>query len=89
MRVYLDNCCYNRPYDDQTQLRISLGFGESPARATDGIQTRLYKSLQTAQKGGFAHLPPRTVTNLVTKLLPLQLVSDALSNGKQFYFLLG
>ncbi|MCD7785288.1 MAG: hypothetical protein LUH18_06910 [Oscillospiraceae bacterium] len=24
MRVYLDNCCYNRPYDDQTQLRISL-----------------------------------------------------------------
>ncbi len=22
--VYLDNCCYNRPYDDQTQLRISL-----------------------------------------------------------------
>ncbi|MBO4914781.1 MAG: PIN domain-containing protein [Oscillospiraceae bacterium] len=24
MRVYLDNCCYNRPYDDQQQLRISL-----------------------------------------------------------------
>ncbi len=24
MRIYLDNCCYNRPYDDQTQLRISL-----------------------------------------------------------------
>ena len=24
MRVYLDNCCYNRPYDDQTQIRISL-----------------------------------------------------------------
>ena len=24
MKVYLDNCCYNRPYDDQTQLRISL-----------------------------------------------------------------
>ena len=24
MRVYLDNCCYNRPYDDQTQLRIRL-----------------------------------------------------------------
>lgn len=22
--VYLDNCCYNRPYDDQTQIRISL-----------------------------------------------------------------
>ena len=24
MRVYLDNCCFNRPYDDQSQLRISL-----------------------------------------------------------------
>ena len=24
MKVYLDNCCYGRPYDDQTQLRISL-----------------------------------------------------------------
>ena len=28
VRIYLDNYCYNRPYDDQTQLRISL---ESPA----------------------------------------------------------
>jgi len=24
MRVYLDNCCFNRPYDDQTQLKIFL-----------------------------------------------------------------
>ena len=24
VKVYLDNCCYNRPFDDQTQLRISL-----------------------------------------------------------------
>ncbi len=23
-KLYLDNCCYNRPYDDQTQLRIEL-----------------------------------------------------------------
>lgn len=22
--VYLDNCCYNRPYDDQSQIKISL-----------------------------------------------------------------
>jgi predicted nucleic acid-binding protein len=22
--IYMDNCCYNRPFDDQTQLRISL-----------------------------------------------------------------
>ncbi|MCM1267256.1 MAG: hypothetical protein NC302_05060 [Bacteroidales bacterium] len=24
MRVYLDNCCFNRPYDLQSQMRISL-----------------------------------------------------------------
>lgn len=24
MRVYLDNCCCNRPFDPQTDLRISL-----------------------------------------------------------------
>ena len=24
VRVYLDNCCYNRPFDDQSQLRIKL-----------------------------------------------------------------
>ena len=25
MRVYLDNCCYNRPFDDQAQLKVRLG----------------------------------------------------------------
>ena len=24
MRIYLDNCCYNRPFDDQSQIRIAL-----------------------------------------------------------------
>ena len=24
MRIYLDNCCYNRPFDDQTQMKIHL-----------------------------------------------------------------
>lgn len=24
MRIYLDNCCFNRPYDDQSQIRIYL-----------------------------------------------------------------
>ena len=24
LKIYLDNCCFNRPYDDQTQLRIEL-----------------------------------------------------------------
>ena len=24
MKVYLDNCCFNRPFDEQIQIRISL-----------------------------------------------------------------
>lgn len=24
MEIYLDNCCFNRPYDDQTHLQIEL-----------------------------------------------------------------
>ena len=28
MKIYLDNCCYNRPFDDQTQERIHLESGE-------------------------------------------------------------
>jgi predicted nucleic acid-binding protein len=24
MRIYLDNCCFNRPFDDQAQIRIRL-----------------------------------------------------------------
>ena len=24
MRIYLDNCCYNRPFDDQKQVRVRL-----------------------------------------------------------------
>ena len=24
IRLYLDNCCFNRPYDDQTNLNIRL-----------------------------------------------------------------
>lgn len=24
MRIYLDMCCYNRPYDNQSQLKVSL-----------------------------------------------------------------
>ena len=24
MKIYLDNCCYNRPFDDQSQIRIKL-----------------------------------------------------------------
>ncbi len=24
MRIYMDNCCFNRPFDDQSQLRVRI-----------------------------------------------------------------
>lgn len=24
MRIYLDNCCFNRPFDDQSQIRVRI-----------------------------------------------------------------
>jgi predicted nucleic acid-binding protein len=36
MRLYLDNCCFNRPFDDQSQPRIRL-----EAEAKLEVQTRI------------------------------------------------
>lgn len=36
MRIYLDNCCFNRPFDDQSQLRIRL-----EAEAKLGVQEQI------------------------------------------------
>lgn len=38
MRIYLDNCCYNRPYDDLSQLIVSL-----EAQAKLDIQNQIEK----------------------------------------------
>ena len=38
MRVYLDNCCYNRPFDEQKQLRIRL---ETEAKLAIQYQMRM------------------------------------------------
>ena len=38
MRVYLDNCCYNRPFDEQVQLRVRL---ETEAKMEVQSQMRL------------------------------------------------
>ena len=48
LRIYLDNCCFNRPYDDQSQLRISL---ETQARQKFGdVGTELFISLVIREK---------------------------------------
>lgn len=43
MRVYLDNCCYNRPFDEQGQLRVRL---ETEAKLE--IQTQMRLGIKSA-----------------------------------------
>ena len=41
MKIYLDNCCFNRPFDDQAQLRILLE-SEAKLRIQENIRLGLY-----------------------------------------------
>lgn len=38
MNIYLDNCCFNRPFDDQSQLRIRLEC-EAKLKIQDDIRS--------------------------------------------------
>lgn len=42
MKLYLDNCCFNRPFDDQTQLKIHL---ESQAKLA--VQDMILKGIHS------------------------------------------
>jgi len=42
MKVYLDNCCFNRPYDDQSHLRIRLE-SEAKMKIQEEIRSGVYK----------------------------------------------
>ena len=50
MCVYLDNCCYNRPFDEQTQLRVRL---ETEAKLRVQAVMRVANPLEYVQDGGF------------------------------------
>jgi len=38
MKIYLDNCCFNRPFDDQSQIRIRLE-SDAKLKIQEEIQT--------------------------------------------------
>ena len=40
MRLYLDNCCFNRPYDSQSSIKVNL-----ETRAKLHIQEEIKKAL--------------------------------------------
>jgi len=44
MRIYLDNCCFNRPFDDQIQMKVRL---ETEAKLF--IQDQILKGKVTIQ----------------------------------------
>ena len=41
MRIYLDNCCFNRPFDDQSRLRIRLE-SEAKLAIQENIQLGIF-----------------------------------------------
>ena len=42
MRIYLDMCCYNRPYDDQSQIKVSLET-QAKLHIQDSIQKKCFE----------------------------------------------
>ncbi len=42
MKIYLDNCCFNRPFDDQSQLRIKLE-SEAKLKIQDEISEGVFQ----------------------------------------------
>lgn len=42
MKIYLDNCCFNRPFDDQSHLRIRLE-AEAKLKIQEDIRSGVHK----------------------------------------------
>jgi hypothetical protein len=42
MKIYLDNCCFNRPYDDQSHIRIRLE-AEAKFRIQEEVRAGIYE----------------------------------------------
>ena len=47
MKIYLDNCCYNRPYDDQSYLNVSLET-QAKLRVQEEIRTGKHELVWSA-----------------------------------------
>jgi len=46
LKVYLDNCCFNRPFDDQNQVRVRI---ETEAKLF--IQMKMSKETEIKERG--------------------------------------
>lgn len=54
MKIYLDNCCYNRPFDDQSQMKIYLETEAKlfiQAKVKDGVYNLTWSYMLDYENG--------------------------------------
>ena len=82
LRIYLDNCCYNRPYDDQSQLSISLE-AQAKLHIQEKIRENRYELASSDMLNYEVHNSPyETQENAISEFL-IKNVSIYVGNNKQ------
>jgi len=71
VRVYLDNCCFNRPFDDQSQIRVRL---ESEAKM----------KIQEEIRSGHLHLAWSYIMDYENSKNPYQERKERIKNWKRY-----
>ena len=63
LKIYLDNCCFNRPYDDQSQIKVAL---ETEAKLytqsliADGVIDLVWSFMLTFENNNNPYLEQKT-----------------------------
>ena len=78
MKVYLDNCCYNRPYDDQSYLKISLET-QAKIKIQDMIKNKEIELVSSFMSRYEADKSPYELRKtLITQYVPGEIFADKL-----------
>ena len=85
MKIYLDNCCYNRPFDDQTALKVHLETEDILEYAEKLAVNGIKKSCCSAHCAINAHCDYFLIT--ARQLLSLLLPEIKIANPIQFIML--
>lgn len=72
MRIYLDNCCFNRPYDSQEQLQVAME-----------TQSKLH--IQSRVKNGELELVDSYILNYENSCNPFEMRRQAIAEFLQKY----
>ncbi len=73
MKIYLDNCCYNRPFDDQSQIKINLEAQAKlyiQAKIREGAYDLVWSYILDYENGKI-HMKKNALPLLPGKRLPL------------------